>query len=221
MRWLIALPIGLISAFGLFTLMAWMVGSNPTPDSNQAASFKFDLFMVAPKPELTRRQRSLPEPPPPEAPMQTLPTLSTPSSRSSNIVSPDIALPSVDLDIAVAGMPIETPNIPVNNPGLSDPPSLAEHDQQAIPLSRVQPQYPVKALRRNIEGYVVLSFTIDANGRPKDINVVDAKPKHIFEREARRALRRWKYQPKHVAGQGVDQPGQHITIQFTLDKHEN
>ncbi len=82
-------------------------------------------------------------------------------------------------------------------------PSLGElnlntgpNNQQAMPLFRVEPNYPPRAMRRNLEGYVVVSFTISPSGRPQDITVVDANPPRVFEREALRALRKWKYEPK-------------------------
>lgn len=38
-------------------------------------------------------------------------------------------------------------------------------NQQVMPLHRVEPNYPAKALQRGVEGYVILRFTIDELGK--------------------------------------------------------
>jgi protein TonB len=63
-----------------------------------------------------------------------------------------------------------------------------------------------------------MSFTIDETGQPTDIEVLEAEPKRVFEREAIRALRNWKYQPKLVDGKAVTQPGQSVKLEFKLAK---
>ena len=63
-----------------------------------------------------------------------------------------------------------------------------------------------------------MRFTIDATGRPKDIEVIDAKPKRMFEREAIRALKKSKYQPKVENGVAVERFGQTRRVEFKLAK---
>ena len=61
-----------------------------------------------------------------------------------------------------------------------------------MPLYRAQPTYPARMLKRRVEGYVVMSFTINEQGRPEDIEVVEAEPSKAFVRPAIQALRNWK-----------------------------
>lgn len=212
MRWLIAFPLSLCCAFGLFAFIAWMVGGSPKMEQAQQSRLKFDLVMQEPESDVARKQRSLPEPPkPPIAPAQSLPSQAKAESSLNPIDAPQLTALDVQIDTSVTGFALQAPTLSQAN----------QLDQQAMPLSRVPPQYPIRALKRNLEGYVVMEFTIDGDGRPKDIAVIDAKPKNIFEREARRALQRWKYQPKRIDGKGVDQPNQRVTIQFNLEQHES
>lgn len=91
-------------------------------------------------------------------------------------------------------------------------------NNDATPIFRVEPKYPVKAATEGIEGWVSLSFSIDELGRVIDIQVMDSNPKRYFERAARKALKKWKYQPKLVAGKPVIQNGQSVLLEFAMSQ---
>jgi protein TonB len=91
-------------------------------------------------------------------------------------------------------------------------------DGEATPIVRIEPKYPVQAARDGKEGWVRLSFTINEVGGVEDVDVIEADPKRVFDREAKRALRKWKYKPKIVDGKPVKQPGMRVQLDFTLDK---
>lgn len=73
----------------------------------------------------------------------------------------------------------------------------------AVLVKAVQPRYPTQARRRNLEGWVVVSYTVDAEGNVANVSVVDANPRHVFEREATDAVERWKFKPAMRNGQAV------------------
>jgi protein TonB len=62
-------------------------------------------------------------------------------------------------------------------------------------VKNVSPRYPATAMRSNQEGWVELSFTVTPEGSVDDVKVVDAEPRHVFDRAAVEAVSRWKYQP--------------------------
>ncbi|MDP9651565.1 energy transducer TonB [Paraburkholderia caledonica] len=64
-----------------------------------------------------------------------------------------------------------------------------------VPLVRVTPDYPPRALAGNIEGLVVVHATISADGSVTAAKVVSAQPPGIFEREAIRAIMQWRFSP--------------------------
>jgi len=83
------------------------------------------------------------------------------------------------------------------------------------PKVRISPTYPIKAARDNIEGFVTLSYEISEIGRPININVIEAKPRGYFEKSAKRALKKWKFDPEMV---NKDSRNQQVTLAFQLEK---
>ncbi len=70
--------------------------------------------------------------------------------------------------------------------------AAASTDGDVVPIVRVNPQYPIRAAERGIEGWVELMFTISATGAVLDPVVMAAHPARIFDRAAIRAVSRWK-----------------------------
>lgn len=91
-------------------------------------------------------------------------------------------------------------------------------DSELQPRVRIEPQYPRRPAMDGIEGFVTLSFDINEQGRPVNIQVIEAKPKGKFETSARQALRRWKYEPKKIDGTPVPVLNHSVTLEFKLEE---
>jgi len=94
----------------------------------------------------------------------------------------------------------------------------AGSDRDVIPLVRINPDYPPRALQRGLEGWVQVQFTITATGTVKDPTVVDAMPKSIFDDAALKAIARWRYNPKVENGTAVERVGVQTRIVFQLEQ---
>ena len=94
----------------------------------------------------------------------------------------------------------------------------AQGNMQATPQFRVDPTYPPEASRDGIEGWVKLGFTVTASGAVSDITVLDAQPARVFDRAARRALKKWKYKPQLLDGKPVSQTGMVVVLDFKLEQ---
>lgn len=94
----------------------------------------------------------------------------------------------------------------------------AGSDRDVIPLVRINPDYPPRALSRGLEGWVQVQFTITATGTVKDPIVVNAEPKNIFDDAALKAIARWRYNPKVEAGVAVERVGVQTIIRFQLEQ---
>lgn len=82
------------------------------------------------------------------------------------------------------------------------PPPSQENSNFEL-ITRVNPSYPSRALRQQVSGWVELEFTITVAGDVRDVSVVNAEPRRIFDRAATRALEAWKFKPKIENGQAV------------------
>lgn len=93
----------------------------------------------------------------------------------------------------------------------------AGSDRDVIPLVRINPDYPQRALSRGIQGWVQVQFTITAAGTVKDAKVVNAEPKNIFDEAALKAIARWRYNPKVQDGVAVERVGVQTIIRFEIE----
>jgi protein TonB len=136
-----------------------------------------------------------PKPPetPPETPPQDMDTVD-PNAPSINIAAPTISS-----------------NIDIGGPGGMN---IAEGDY--LPIVRVAPVYPARALSRGLEGYVDMSFTVTTTGTVRD-PIVLFSTSSLFERAATRAVLKFKYKPRVVDGIAVDVSGVKTRITFKIE----
>ena len=125
--------------------------------------------------------------PPPAAPAVPDPVPSAPDPAPETVAE---AAPPVTQAPASAPAPA---------PASQPPPRLG-----GLPavVSSVQPDYPVRASRRRIEGKVELQFTVQPDGSVTDVTVVSSKPLGMFDREAIAAMERWRFAPQQNASRG-------------------
>ena len=91
-------------------------------------------------------------------------------------------------------------------------------DRDAVPVVRIDADYPMQARQRGIEGWVVVEFTISTAGTVKDATVVASEPGNIFDRSALNAVRKWKYNPKVQGGKPVERSGVKVRLDFQMER---
>ncbi|ALZ74444.1 hypothetical protein ATY27_00775 [Rheinheimera sp. F8] len=185
-------------SFALFQLMAQLVQS--TAPITAKVDTVFDVTPLVPREESAAKKiiREIPPPPVP----QLIPKLTVPTS----------AEPGDLLDVPISA---QQPVMSLQGPTLETP---AGHDKAATPLVRIEPKYPPAAARDGVNGWVRLRFNIAADGRVTDVKVLAAEPRRVFDQEAMRALKNWKYQPKLENGRAVAQSDLEVQLDFRLDQ---
>jgi len=114
-------------------------------------------------------------------------------------------------DYTIAPPPVVA-DVNVGGPGGMN---IAEGDY--LPIVRVAPVYPARALSRGIEGYVDMSFTVTTAGTVKD-PIVMFSTSSLFDRAATRAVLKFKYKPRVVDGVPVDVAGVKTRISFQIEE---
>ncbi|MCO1333379.1 energy transducer TonB [Microbulbifer sp. OS29] len=92
-----------------------------------------------------------------------------------------------------------------------------------LPIVKVQPQYPRRALQRGMEGYVIVEYTVTTNGSVRDPIVIEAftlngKPTTVFNRAALKSALKYKYKPRVVDGKPTEVPNVRTKISFNMAK---
>jgi protein TonB len=78
--------------------------------------------------------------------------------------------------------------------------------------------YPQKAIRRNIEGFVTVKFTVTKAGEVDEnsIQITQAEPADIFNDSVIAAVKKYKFQPRVVNGVAVDTKDVEKKVVFKL-----
>lgn len=191
----VALILGTLVALLMFGVM-WRLISAPIDATAMREATRVEFTRMRKDTEVASKREQKVErerpPPAPEVPRMSFSS----SSVESNVAQ---ITPTVDASGAMSKMSLS-----------------AGSDRDTIPLVRVPPDYPQRALSRGLEGWVQVQFTITGTGTVKDAVVVKSSSQ-IFEEAAIKAILRWRYNPKIENGVAVDRVGVQTIIRFTLE----
>lgn len=84
-------------------------------------------------------------------------------------------------------------------------------------LNIVQPNYPLSAAMREIEGYVIVEFSVRENGTVSNPIVVKSEPAVLFDEAALNAVSRFKFKPREIGGDLVRADNIQLKFSFNLD----
>jgi TonB family C-terminal domain len=76
-------------------------------------------------------------------------------------------------------------------------------------------RYPTAAMRARQEGWVLVSFTVDPDGKTSNVKVVESQPRRVFDRAAIDAVERYLFTPAMNGGTAVSSTKQQ-RIEFKL-----
>jgi protein TonB len=197
-RLAIGVVLGLAVTAGLFWMMQYLIATADRSLNEGASGNLVDFVRLKRDESIQRRQLKPKKPPPPEAPPPQPPT---PKLEELN--------PSAE-KIAIAAVPVET------DIEMSGGFSLGIGEGDYLPIVKVAPIYPQRALSRGIEGYCVVQYTVTNLGTIKDPVVVESQcTSSLFHRASIQASLKFKYKPRVIDGQAVEVPG--VQNKFTYE----
>ncbi|MDH4053970.1 MAG: energy transducer TonB [Gammaproteobacteria bacterium] len=197
-RYAFSIVIGTVVTLSLLFIMQLLIVSGKQALTEPRERHKLEFVRIK-RDENVNTEDLTPEKPPkpPETPPET------PPQDQENI---DPNAPTIDV-----GRPEISANTDIGGPGGMN---IAEGDY--LPIVRVAPVYPSRALSRGLEGFVDMSFTVTTTGSVKDPIVLQSTSS-LFERAATQAVLKFKYKPRVVDGVPVEVPGVKTRISFELE----
>jgi protein TonB len=195
LRYFIGLTFGTVFMQLLFWVM-WSLVSVPVDVAEMRQATRVEFTRMRQDTEAQKKQQEKPQPDKPP-PVPEVPQI-------------DFSKGSVENNVAQL-----TPTVDANS-AMSKMKMTAGSDRDIVPLVRINPDYPPRALSRGIQGWVIVQFTISATGTVKDQIVVDSSNK-IFDDAALKAIGRWRYNPKVEEGVAVERKGVQTKLVFQLE----
>ena len=193
MRFLVSTALGLLVALLLFLIMHSLISGRSSIERDEDSAVRLDFIKVD-QDELENIKKRTPPPkpvPPKKPPPPPKVTLDNPDQPRPDM--PRIEMPRISLGVSAGGGPY------LGNWSAGDPGA----DGDVIPIVRIEPQFPREALINGISGWVVVEFIIEPDGSVSKPRVVDSDPPRVFDRNAIRAIFKWKFKPRIVDGKPV------------------
>ncbi|MGD9021616.1 MAG: energy transducer TonB [Lysobacterales bacterium] len=197
-RIVIGFATALVVTLSLFWLMQYLIETADRTLNEDKAGNLVDFVRVKRNEAIQRRQLKPKKPPPPEAPPEQPPT---PQLDNLDASAEKIAIAPVETttDIEMTG-------------GFS----LGVGEGDYLPIVKVAPIYPNRALTRGIEGYCVVQYTVTRQGTTRDPFVIeDQCTSSLFHRASINAALKFKYKPRIMDGEAVEVPG--VQNKFTYE----
>jgi len=200
-RLIIGILLGLVVTAALFWTMQYLIVTADRELNEGGSTNLVDFVRLKRDESVQRRELKPKKPPPPDTPPPQPPT---PQLDNLN--------PNAE-KIAIQAAPVET------DIEMSGGFSLGVGEGDYLPIVKVAPIYPQRALSRGIEGYCVVQYTVTRQGTIRDPFVLeDQCTSSLFHRASVQAALKFKYKPRVIDGQAVEVPG--VQNKFTFEIQE-
>ena len=202
--------LGVVVTIALFYLMQSLIAGTRSALTDERILRIVDIVRIKEPLEALTKQRKPKKPPPPDQPPPDVPPIHLNISIDQTGFTMNTIADGPDINISTGGF------------GISD--------GEYLPIVKVQPIYPRRALSRGLQGWTIVEFTVTAQGTVKNAFVVINcawtrdkaagpcvdSPNGVFDSSAIRAAVKFKYKPKVIDGEPVDTTGVQNRIIFEL-----
>jgi protein TonB len=198
-RMVIGFVLGGLVTLGLLWTMQNLIERADRSLDEGSAGHLVEFVRLKRDESIQRRQAKPKKPPTPDNPPPQPPT-----PRLDNLD------PTAE-KIAISAAPVST-DIDLTGGGFS----LGIGEGDYLPIVKVAPIYPQRALSRGVEGYCVVEYTVTKLGSIRDPRVIESQcTSSLFHRASLQAALKFKYKPRVMDGDAIDVPG--VRNQFTYE----
>ena len=219
MGWGFAIALSALLNMTLFGLMPGLIQMIPQ-DQDKLEEIKAIQVIRIKRQEIPPRKKELKKPKPKQEPKPLKTTTPTRVVRQKKLqLKPRLPfqlnpkLPATSTHLAMPAME----HFSMEAPTLKGLYEMGELDSPLTPLAKVPPIYPMRAMRRGIEGWVKIRFLVNDQGRVEQPKVIESDPEGIFEKSVINCVFQWRFKPGTVEGQPVTTLAE-TTIRFELEK---
>ena len=203
--------VGVFVTLALFYLMQALIQGADSALTDDKIGNLVDFVRIKQDQNVETKKRKAKKPPPPDEPPPDIPP------QNFNVSVDKAGFSMANMDTVV--------NINVGSGG------FGISDGDYLPIVKVQPQYPRRALSRGMTGWVIVEFTVTEQGAVRDAFIVENcgwienarkegecvdNPSSVFDSSAVKAALKFKYKPKVIDGQPVPTSGVQNKITFEL-----
>ena len=203
--------VGVFVTLALFYLMQALIQGADSAITDENSGTLVDFVRVKKDQNLETKKRKPKKPPPPDEPPPDVP----PTKFNVSVDKSGFSMSNLDTGV----------NIDVGGGG------FGISDGDYLPIVKVQPQYPRRALSRGMSGWVIVEFTVTEKGTVANVFVVENcgwiknarkegecvdNPNSVFDKAATKAALKFKYKPKVIDGDPVQTAGVQNKITFEL-----
>jgi periplasmic protein TonB len=207
-RFVASLGLGLAVALALFLLMNFLIKGGSSFQREAQSGSMVDFVRVERETTEQLKERQIPRRPPPPQEPPPPPRLDVSDTNRPPPTRLNMLMPNIIGTLGDGGGPF-----------LGGFGGQGNADGDVIPIFRVPPQYPREAAMKGWEGVVTVRFTITEDGSVEDPVVIDTTNR-VFNRDALRAILRWKFRARIVDGRPVRREAT-TEIGFTLEPEDD
>lgn len=195
------LVFALVLSAHVAVISAWSAQPDANVATHHELSVSFALAAEAPQPVIAQPRKS-----------------SVPPRPASDKIAGQAAVAPAEQPVAVAAPSVATPSVATAAPSIATAaPAVAdsEPDYKAAYLNNPPPVYPLIARRNGLQGRVLLSVEVLADGVCGQINIHKSSGYAMLDNAALQTVKSWRFLPARQAGHTVDKWFM-IPVQFSL-----
>ncbi len=197
-RYATAIIAGALVTLGVLFMMQALIATGKKKLDESGTRHFVDFVRVERSETVERKERRAEKPADPEAP----PDIPQPQTETVDPMRMDVSVGT---------------SIPIRERITISGLEMAVSDGEYLPIVKIAPAYPMTARSRGIQGYCTVEYTVTAAGTVKDVVVIDADPKGIFDKTSVDAARKFKYKPRVVNGEPIAVRGVRNIFRYQLE----
>lgn len=185
----------LVISLAIFLFMQSLIKRGQSEDLQLAVYQKVEILRQQPETEEFEDMNEAPQETQQEPLMEQLQMAPPTPQPQQSLEMPSLDLGVGDLDIRAVGdnfkAPLGAAGVVIPGGGQD-----AKGFVEVVPYNTRKPNVPNVAWQNKITGWVLVAFTVTPGGDTRDVRVLDAKPRGVFEEKVIAAVEDWQYSVK-------------------------